>query len=48
VQVRIAVAAGTVQAGSYQRLLNNDALLAHVQLTPATLRQMIFGKQSQG
>ena len=47
VQVRIAVAAGTVQAGSYQRLLNNDALLAHVQLTPATLRQMIFGKQSQ-
>jgi SNF2 family DNA or RNA helicase len=44
VQVRIAVAKGTVQAGSYQRLLNNDTLLSHVQLTPATLRQMILGE----
>lgn len=43
VQVRIAVARGTVQVRGYKRLLENDELVAQVQRTPATLRQMILG-----
>lgn len=43
VQVRIAVAAGTVQVRGYNRLLANDDLVAQIQRTPATLRDMIYG-----
>lgn len=43
VQVRIAVAAGTVQVRGYRRLLANDELVAQVQRTHATLRDMILG-----
>lgn len=43
VQVRIAVANATVQVRGYRRLLENDELVAQVQRTPATLREMIFG-----
>ncbi len=44
VQVRIGVACGTVQVRAYKRLLNNDDLIAQVQRTPATLREMILGQ----
>jgi len=43
VQVRIAVAKGTIQVRGYRRLLENDELVAKVQRTPATLREMILG-----
>lgn len=43
VQVRIAVARGTVQVKGYRSLLANEDLVAQMQRTPATLRQMVFG-----
>lgn len=45
VQVRIAMANKTLQVSRFRKLLSNDSLVAQVQRTQETLRDMIYGRE---